>query len=195
MKEFRDIISITVKGARLLVAGSIIGAACGWFIAVSRPPAMQATVSLVQAGTIEENKNSSYVYDGYYIVERGRLFGERLGYILRGSEFASQIARTTNDSGRIIRVERLDAETYRIIFTFDGSVEDFSSVVEGLLGDSMGSFAYETGEYSDFGAFVSAIAPAPALAVGMSALIGFFGGMIGGLVLVWFRAYFSEKKT
>ncbi len=195
MKEFRDIISITAKGARLFLACSLIGAACGWFIAVRRPPAMQVTVSLAHAGTIEENKNPAYVYDGYYIVERGRLFGERLGHILRGPEFTSQIALITGDSARMVRAERLDAETYRVKFVFDGSVEDFSSVVEDLLGDSMRSFAYETGEYSDFGAFVSPPVPVPAMTAGMSAFIGFLGGMIGGFVLVWFRAYFSEKQT
>lgn len=195
MIELRDLIRVLFKSKTLLVVCSIVGVSLGWLNASVGKSFSSATVSLVRDGVIEKNAMSSYQYDGYYLVETLRLFGERLGNILRDSSSLRQLDGGSGNTSSIQHVERLNLSDYKIrVEGSKDSAQESRQALETSISGQLHMQAEATGEYANFKARISDFVQEPRVASWQQMIAGALLGLLAGILLVLFRHYMSESE-
>lgn len=195
MIEFKTAINLILKDKILVVFFVFAGLCLGWVnFAISKPSAY-AVVSLVHDGTNEENMVSSYQYDGYYLIEATRFFGERLGQILRNPALNGDPKNVLNNSLKIKRIERLTLGDYKITINGETAVlNEYGQLLEEKISDDITSLAQETGEYANFTAKVSDFNPASQIPLVNRAIAGSLIGFLISIMVIMFRYYFKGGK-
>ena len=193
MKEFRDIARMFFRSWRVIAAIVIAGALLGAAHFVVERPVASFMVSLARDGSIDENADENFTYDGYYMVETYRLFGERLGILLREPQFFLGDAGTFDIVSTPIEVERLDTGDYRVSVSWTPSdANEYALMRESFATKALDQMAHETGEYANFSVKVSPAAPNPVLSLYVRMLIGALLGLVVGAFGSALRAYFKE---
>lgn len=140
MIEFAVLLRLLRDGAVALLLAAMLGAAAVTVLvrAYDAVPHEEVIVSLTFRGLAP---NENIAYDGYYIIESERRFGDILGYILVREDLRDTMAKDGVSMGRISRVSPLD---YRVAFSVseDGVkrgafLATFKDTVEGLLTDAV----------------------------------------------------------
>ena len=195
MIEFKTAINLILKNKFFVVFCVSLGLFLGWISFSINKPSAYAVVSLVHDGINEENIVPSYQYDGYYLIETTRIFGERLGQILLNPVLNNDPETTLNNSLKIKRIQRLTPADYKIIINGDISVlNEYGQWLEEKISEDITLFAQETGEYANFTAKVSDFNPVSQVPVVNRAIAGSLVGFLISIMFILFRYYFKEEK-
>lgn len=195
MSELRDVLILVRRSASLLLAAAALGAAlagsAAWWN--GKMPSGFMAVSLRFEG-IDAAMAERLVYDGYYIIETERRFGELLAQALRRADIRSSFTAETGAS--IGRVERMSHADYRVEVRGSGTTDAvMRDVIERLLTQEMQRAIERSGELLR----VSATATDPAFREPFSVVTAGAAGATLGLVLGTFfillRQYFRSSRS
>jgi len=193
MRELRDVIQLLRKEIRLLLFFPLL--ACV-FVAVfllfrQAVPQGVAQFSLVrtEANAVPEG---SATYDGYYIIETHRLFGDRLGDFLLQEERLQTLADVLGDV-KLVRVERNTSSDYRVFIQGKDTQSSlqYQNVLAASASQELEALSRKTGEQFSFRVAVSPMefpSRLPPLVPLFSGAVSV--GLVLGLLFIFFREYF-----
>lgn len=180
MMELRDLLRIFRRIVPALLAATVVGAAVGSFVAgyAAAPPSATALVSLRMQGMAPGGDGA--LYDGYYLVETERRFGDLLADILRSASLRASLESETGVAlGRTVRVTPWD---YRVKLRGQNALSPITTVaLQRLLGAAVREMSVRSGEALEMSAAVGDAAP-------VTPLPREVGGLIGGGVALLFTA-------
>ncbi len=195
MIEFKTLINVILKDKIVIVFFVLLGLCLGWINYASNKPSAYAVVSLVHNETNQENIEPTYQYDGYYLIETTRFFGERLGQILRNPVLNNDSENIFNASFGIKRVERLTLGDYKITAKGEiATLNEYSQILEEKISDDLTLLAQETGEYANFTAKVSDFNLIGQIPLVNQVISGALLGFLASIMFILFRYYFKGEK-
>lgn len=195
MIEFKTAINLILKDKILVIFFVLAGLCFGWINFATTKPSAYAVVSLVHDGINEENIVSSYQYDGYYLIETTRVFGERLGQMLRNPALNNDSENILNNSLKIKRIERLTLGDYKI--TINGEISalnEYSLLLEEKISDDITFLAQETGEYANFTVKISDFNLTSQIPLVNRVIAGSLIGFLISIMFILFRYYFKGGR-
>jgi hypothetical protein len=176
MVELRDYLAV-LRARWMLLLLCIAG---GVTLAVLLLPRLDDVprASVIASVRVESLPDSALAvqYDGYYLVETERRFGDVLGQTLLRSDLAESVAEQGATLGLVRRISPLD---YRVLLRGTTTPGPAATALQEQLSELIRDAAERSGETSVFSATVSSPELLPAR---WSALrSGFVGGLLGML--------------
>ncbi|MBI4134403.1 MAG: hypothetical protein HY475_03205 [Candidatus Terrybacteria bacterium] len=191
MIELRDLIRIFRRIFPVLLAATVTGAAIGSFVAgyVAAAPSATAVVSLRTQGITPGGNDA--LYDGYYLVETERRFGDLLADILRTTSLhAAMEGETGVTLGRTVRVTPWD---YRVNLRGPNALSPETTVVlQRLLGVAVREMSVRSGEPLEMSAAVGDAVPSPSVPREVGGLIGGSVALLLTALAVLLRRYLTD---
>lgn len=191
MIELRTCIAILARGFVLLVVCAVAGGAIGVFATTGRASVSASVTASLQFSGLHVAAGDAVSYDGYYLVENERRFGELLAEVLRSGSFRDQFSASTQT--RIGRVERITDTDYRVLLRGEeGAIRASEAVLEQQLADTMQGLSSESGEALRVRAFVSAPTFLVSFSPRSAAGVGTFLGVLFAACALLLRQYLSD---
>lgn len=190
MLEFAQFIRILrrsfVQILGIVVAGGVIGYAA--LTVVNQTQTASAVASLRFEGVIPSPANT-IAYDGYYVVETERRFGQLLGDALMSEKVKDRLLAESGSA--IVRVERITPVDFTVQFHLESpNGLEAADVLERTLSDALADRAARSGEPVRFSVSVGDLEIHSPRSPWWGAAIGLAVGFILGIFVVLLREYF-----
>lgn len=190
MIELRDLIRIFRRIFPALLAATVAGAVIGSFVAgyAAASPSATAVVSLRVQGMAPAEPDA--LYDGYYLVETERRFGDLLADILRTASLHAALESETGVAlGRTVRVTPWD---YRVNLRGPNAFSpETTAALQRLLGAAVREMSVRSGEPLEMSAAVGDAVPSPPFPREVGGLIGGGVALLLAALAVLLRRYLT----
>lgn len=193
MLELRDLIVVLRRALPWLLLTAFLGALLGYGVARrdAQTPEAHVVVSL-QFIMFDAVSADSPAYDGYYVVETERRFGEVLAQTLRDPNFRDAFSRGSGVS--LERVERVSPLDYRVTFRGAGAGSPAAATaLEEALVTTLRSFSERSGEPLRAVASVSDPLLRASFPVAPAGAVGAATGVILAVFGILLRHYFRQE--